>query len=173
MKPTDIVFTPAVKAVQTRKGSRAAYAKVEARGSWATDIDAELAAFIAERNSAFLATASADGQPYIQHRGGAPGFLRVLDPHTIAFADFRGNRQYISVGNLGENPKVCLFLIDYEHQRRVKIWGEAVVIEDDPALFARLAVPGYPATVEQAIVITVTAWDVNCPQHIPRVTNAR
>lgn len=161
------MFSPAVKAIQARKGSRDAYARVERRGGWRTEIDEDLAAFIAEQRSWFLATASADGQPYVQHRGGPPGFLHVLDPKTLAFADYRGNRQYISQGNLSENAKVELFLIDYAHQTRVKIWGTARVVEDDPALLARLMPDGYDARPEQAIVIDVTAWDANCPQHIP------
>ena len=165
--PSDVAFTPAVKAIQARMGSRQAYARMEETRGWATKITADLAGFIAQQRSFFLATATADGQPYIQHRGGPPGFLRVLDPHTLAFADFRGNRQYISIGNLGENPKVHLFLIDYEERSRVKIWGEARVIEDDDALLASLAPTDYDAHPERAIVIRVTAWDANCRQHIP------
>src|SRR5688500_2304878 len=122
--PSDVAFTPAVKAVQTARGSRAAYAKQEAGRGWRTTVDAELAAFIAAQTSWFLATASAAGQPYIQHRGGPPGFLRVLDPRTLGFADYAGNRQYISAGNLAENPRVHLLLIDYTRRARVKIWGE-------------------------------------------------
>jgi uncharacterized protein len=125
-----------VKAEQTRHGSRASYARMETTGGWATEIDENLEAFIAAQDSFFLATTNAAGQPYIQHRGGPKGFLRRLDPHTLAFADFRGNRQYISVGNLAENNKAHLFLIDYAHAQRVKIWGEARVVEDDPALLA-------------------------------------
>src|SRR4029078_1791385 len=132
--PSDVAFTPAVKAIQTRKGSRKAYARMEEGGGWDTEITEDLAAFIAEQDSFFLATANAEGQPYIQHRGGPPGFLRVLDGTTLGFADFRGHRQYISVGNLPDNPKVHLFLIDYMNRQRVKIWGEAEVVEDDPAL---------------------------------------
>src|SRR6185436_2774915 len=122
---TDVAFTPAVKAVQTRHGSRAAYARLEARGGWPDELDDEVAAFIGEQTGCFLATASADGQPYIQHRGGPRGFLRVLDRRTIAFADLRGNRQYISVGNLADNPRVHLFLLDHARRRRVKVWGTA------------------------------------------------
>lgn len=166
--PSDVAFTPAVKAVQQRRGSRMAYARMERGGGWSTRIDDDLATFVAAQTSFFLATASAAGQPYVQHRGGPPGFLRVLDEHTLGFADFRGNRQYVSVGNLSENPKLQLFLIDYAHQSRVKIWGEGRVVEDDPALLARLTPEGYDAKPEQAIVITVSAWDANCPQHIPR-----
>lgn len=168
--PSDIAFTDTVKVIQARKGSRDAYAHMEQGDGWSTEISAELAAFIGERNSFFMATSNAEGQPYIQHRGGPPGFLHVLDRSTLAFADFRGNRQYISQGNLSENPKVHLFLIDYARRQRVKIWGEARVIEDDPALLEQLMqlMPkGYKARGEQVIVIHVTAWDANCPQHIP------
>ena len=164
---SDVGFTPAVKAIQTRKGSRDMYANVEARGGWRTEIDETLAAFLAQTNSFYFSTASADGQPYIQHRGGPKGFLRVLDDHTLAFADFRGNRQYVTMGNLAENAKVCLFLIDYVHRQRVKVWGEARVVEDDPALVAKLVVPGYEGRPERAIVVSVATWDANCPQHIP------
>lgn len=165
---SDVAFTDRVKAEQARLGSRAAYARLEQEGGFETEIGEELAAFVASQRSAFLATASAEGQPYVQHRGGPPGFLKVLDPRTIAFADFAGNRQYISLGNLAENPKVHLFLIDYAHRQRIKIWGEARVIEDDPALLARLTPAGYRAKPERAIVVRVTAWDANCPQHIPQ-----
>jgi predicted pyridoxine 5'-phosphate oxidase superfamily flavin-nucleotide-binding protein len=164
---SDVAFTAPVKAVQERLGSRGAYAAMEREGGFATEIDEGLAAFIGEQRSLFLATASSAGQPYIQHRGGPPGFLRVLDPRTLAFADFKGNRQYISLGNLSENPRVQLFLIDYVNRRRVKVWGEARVVEDDAALVARLAPKGYKARPERAFVIRVTAWDANCPQHIP------
>jgi predicted pyridoxine 5'-phosphate oxidase superfamily flavin-nucleotide-binding protein len=170
--PSDVAFTPAVKAVQSRLGSRKAYARMEESEGWETEVTGELAAFIAEQNSFFLATVNAEGQPYIQHRGGAKGFLRVLDAHTLAFADFRGNRQYISMGNLSERPKVHLFLIDYAHRQRIKIWGEAKVVEDDPALVAALTVPGYAGRAERAIVIRVVAWDANCPQHIPQLVDA-
>ena len=170
--PSDVAFTPTVKALQTKKGSRKAYARMEQGGGWQTTISDDVAAFIADQSSFFLGTANAEGQPYIQHRGGPKGFLRVLDEHTLAFADFAGNRQYISLGNLQENPKVHLFLIDYVHQRRVKIWGEANVVEDDPALLARLAPKGYAARPERAIVIRAVAWDVNCPQHIPQRIDA-
>lgn len=165
---SDVAFTPAVKAIQTRKGSREAYARVEERGGWRTEIDENLTAFIGEQTSFFLATSTADGQPYIQHRGGPPGFIHVLDKTTLAFADFRGNQQYITQGNLSENPKAYIFLIDYVHRRRIKIWGEARVIEDDPALVASLMPRGYRAKSDQAILFKVTAWDMNCPQHIPQ-----
>jgi predicted pyridoxine 5'-phosphate oxidase superfamily flavin-nucleotide-binding protein len=169
---SDVAFTPAVKELQRARGSRAAYARMEAGPGWGTAIDADLAAFIAAQTSFFLGTASADGQPYIQHRGGPPGFLRVLDEATLAFADYRGNRQYISAGNLSENPRVHLFLIDYAHRRRIKIWGQARVVTGDAALLARLAPPDPGIRVEQALVIRVTAWDVNCPQHIPQLVDA-
>lgn len=165
---SDVAFTPAVKAVQSRKGSREGYGRMEERGSWQSRITPELAAFVAAQTSVFLATANADGQPYIQHRGGPPGFLRVLDDRTIGFADFAGNRQYITLGNLADNPKAHLFLIDYASRRRVKIWGEARVVEDDAALTASLMPADYKARPEQAILFTVAAWDTNCPQHIPQ-----
>jgi uncharacterized protein len=166
--PSDVAFSDSVKAVQTRLGSRKAYARLETGDGWETTISPDLAAFIGDQISFFMATANAVGQPYIQHRGGPKGFLRVLDEKTLAFADFRGNRQYISLGNLAENDKVCLFFIDYAHKQRVKVWGTARVVEDDPALVAKLAVPGYEGRPERAIVIDVSTWDANCPQHIPR-----
>lgn len=170
---SDVAFTPAVKALQQRKGSRAGYRRMEEKGGWETTVTPELAAFIAERDSFFLATASADGQPYIQHRGGPAGFLRVLDEQTLGFADFRGNRQYVSLGNLSENPKAYLFLIDYARRQRIKIWGTASVVEDDPALIERLRPEGYAGTPEQAILFHITAWDANCPQHIPQLIAAK
>ncbi|MBP6014995.1 MAG: pyridoxamine 5'-phosphate oxidase family protein [Alphaproteobacteria bacterium] len=166
--PSDIAFTATVKEIQKRKGSRQAYANMEAGDGWSTAIDRDVATFIAQQTSVFFATANAAGQPYIQHRGGPPGFLHVLDEHTLAFADFRGNRQYITTGNLAENPKAYLFLIDYAHRRRLKIWGTARVINDDPTLLTRLTPPNYAAKPEQAIVFHVEAWDRNCPQHIPQ-----
>jgi uncharacterized protein len=170
--PSDTAFSPAVKAIQSARGSRATYARLERPGNgWSTTVDEDLAAFIAEQTTCFLASASAEGQPYIQHRGGPAGFLRVLDEHRIAWADFRGNRQYVTTGNLSENPRVCLFLIDYANRARVKIWGTARVIED-AAFATSLAVPGYPGKIEQAIELTVTAWDANCPQHIPQLVDA-
>ena len=165
---SDIAFTPVVKAIQTRKGSRRNYAAMEASGGWETEITPDLAQFIAEQTSTFLATANAAGQPYIQHRGGPPGFLRVIDPNTIGFADFKGNRQYITQGNVEENDKAYLFLIDYQHKRRVKIWGTARVVEGDAELVARLMPEHYKARAEQVILFTVAAWDANCPQHIPQ-----
>jgi len=169
---SDVAFTPAVKAIQARKGSRRAYAHMEEGGSWQTTIPENLKLFIESRISFYLATASADGQPYIQHRGGPPGFLKVLDEKTLGFADFAGNRQYVTQGNLTENRRVQLFLMDYAHRRRIKIWGTAEVIEDDADLIARLTPTDYNARIEQAIVISVSAWDVNCPQHIPQMFEA-
>jgi predicted pyridoxine 5'-phosphate oxidase superfamily flavin-nucleotide-binding protein len=169
---SDVAFTPTVKAIQARKGSRDAYAKQEARGGWRTDIDENLAAFLADTSSFYLATATADGQPYIQHRGGPKGFVKILDKDTIAFADYAGNRQYITQGNLSENPRAYIFVMDYAHRRRVKIWGEARVVEDDPALTQSLMPKGYRARPEQVIVFKIAAWDTNCPQHIPQKFDA-
>ena len=168
---SNVAFTPAVKSIQARKGSRAAYARVEQNG-WRTEIDDQLAAVLADSNSIYLATASSDGQPYIQHRGGPKGFIKVLDSQTLAFTDFAGNRQYITQGNLAENPKAYIFVMDYAHRRRVKIWGEARIVEDDPALTDSLTPRGYKARPEQAILFKVSAWDTNCPQHIPQKFDA-
>ena len=169
---SDVAFTPAVKAIQTRKDSREGYAEVERNGAWRTEIDDRLAAFLADTNSFYLATATADGQPYIQHRGGPKGFVKVLDKHTIAFADYAGNRQYLTQGNLSENAKAHIFIMDYAHRRRVKIWGEARVIDDDPALLESLMPKGYRARPEQVILFKIAAWDTNCPQHIPQKFDA-
>jgi predicted pyridoxine 5'-phosphate oxidase superfamily flavin-nucleotide-binding protein len=169
---SDVAFTPAVKSIQARKGSRGAYARVEQNGGWRTEIDENLAGFLSQANSLYFATASADGQPYIQHRGGPKGFVRILDNRTLAFADYSGNRQYITQGNLAENAKAHIFLMDYAQRRRVKIWGEARVAEDDPALLASLMPQGYKARPEQVILFTVAAWDTNCPQHIPQKFDA-
>ena len=166
--PSDVAFTDTVKAIQRRKGSRSAYARMEAGGSWEQAITPELQAEIEAQTSVFLATANRAGQPYIQHRGGPAGFLRVLDGHTLGFADFTGNRQYITQGNLEENPKAHLFLIDYAQRRRIKLWGTARMVEGDDALLQRLMPAGYRARPEQALLFTVTAWDINCPQHIPQ-----
>lgn len=165
---SDIAFTPAVKAIQMRKGSRQNYARMEEAGSWETRVTPELQAFIEAQTSFFLATANSAGQPYIQHRGGPLGFLKVLDEKTLGFVDFAGNRQYISLGNLQENPRAHLFLIDYAERKRVKIWGEAHVVEDDPELVKRLMPENYKARASQVIVFRINAWDANCPQHIPQ-----
>ena len=167
---SDVAFSPAVKAVQLRKGSRQMLAEADAtpEGAWPTRIREDLAAFIASLTSVYVATASAAGQPHVQHRGGPPGFLNVLDDQTVAFADYAGNRQYVSVGNLTENPKACLFLMDYATRQRVKLFGEARVVEDDPELLRSLMPEGYRARPEQAILFKVTAWNANCSQHIPQ-----
>jgi len=165
---SDVAFTATVKAIQERKGSRTGYARQEEKGGWETVVTDELKAFIEAQTSAFLATVNASGQPYIQHRGGPPGFLKVLDDKTIGFVDFAGNRQYISAGNLADNPKAHLFLIDYAHRQRVKIWGSARVVEASKEWIDRLMPDGYRARPEQVILFTVSAWDANCPQHIPQ-----
>jgi len=163
---SDIAFTPAVKALQEQSGSRAGYARMAEKRDWHDRVTPDLAAFLAERDSFYLATASAEGRPYIQHRGGPKGFLKALDDKRLAFADFGGNRQYISAGNLSENDRASIFLMDYPNRRRIKLWGRARVVEDDPELLERLLTPGYGAKPERAIVFEVEAWDVNCPQHI-------
>ena len=169
---SDVAFTPAVKAIQTRKGSRGAYARVEQNGGWRTEADGDLAEFLAKTTSFYLATASTDGQPYIQHRGGPAGFLRILDKQTLAFADYSGNKQFITQGNLTENTKAHIFIMDYAHRRRVKIWGNARIVEDDPALLKSLMPEGYRAKPEQVVLFTIEAWDTNCPQHIPQKFDA-
>jgi predicted pyridoxine 5'-phosphate oxidase superfamily flavin-nucleotide-binding protein len=166
---SDVAFTPSVKTMQEQRGSRAHFAKMEATTGWRTAITADLAAFLADARSFYLATASADGQPYMQHRGGPPGFLRVLDEHTLGFADFKGNRQYITTGNLAENAKAFIFVMDYSRRRRVKLWGGARILAGDEGLLARLWPEGYQARLEQVLLFTVAAWDTNCAQHIPQM----
>ena len=168
---SDIAFTPSVKAVQERLGSRTQYARIEQRGGWKDTVTQDLADFIRERDSFYLGTASAEGRPYIQHRGGPKGFLKVLDEHSLAFADFSGNRQYISLGNLAENNKAFIFLMDYPTQTRIKIWGTAEVVEDDEGLLKQLTDSTYRGRPERVIRFRVEVWDINCPQHIiPRFT---
>jgi len=168
---SDIAFTDTVKRLQKEKGSRSIYANMEQRGSWEESINSRLKHFLAERDSFYIATVSSDGQPYIQHRGGPKGFLKVIDGKTLGFADFKGNRQYISYGNLEDNNKVCLFLMDYPNRKRIKLWGTAEVREDDERLIKQLSVSDYKADAERAFIIHVEAWDSNCPQHIvPRYT---
>jgi predicted pyridoxine 5'-phosphate oxidase superfamily flavin-nucleotide-binding protein len=169
---SDVAFTASVKALQERRGSREAYRRMEERGGWEKRVTPELAAFLGGRDSAYLATANSAGQPYIQHRGGPKGFIRVLDDKTLGFADFVGNRQYITTGNLAENDRAFLFLMDYAHRQRIKIWGRARVVENEAELLAKLMPQGYDARPEQAILFTIEAWDVNCPQHIPQKFNA-
>ena len=169
---SDVVFSDSVKSVQEELGSRAMMAEREAKGGFHETITPELAEFIGTITTCYLASASAAGQPSVQHRGGPPGFLQVLDEHTVGFADFVGNRQYVTLGNLRENPRVALILMDYESRRRVKIWGEARAVGDDTELLARLFPAGYRALAKQAILITVAAWDINCSQHIPEMFHA-
>jgi uncharacterized protein len=169
---SDIAFTAAVKAIQTRRGSRQAYAKREARGGFNTTITPDLSTFLSEVDTAYLATSNHLGQPYVQHRGGPKGFIRIIDDKTLGFADYAGNRQYITLGNLTENDQAFLFLMDYANRRRVKLWGRARVIEDDPGLIHALMPPGYRARPEQAILFTIEAWDINCSQHIPQKFDA-
>lgn len=163
---SDIAFTPAVKQLQDRYGSRRIYADMERSEDWPDAITGDLAAFVADRNSFYLSTVNAQGQPYIQHRGGPRGFLKVLDENRLAFADFKGNKQYISTGNLSETPKAFIFLMDYMGRQRVKVWGHAEISED-PELIEQLTVEGYRGRPERAIIFTVEAWNANCPQHIP------
>lgn len=172
VSPSDIVFTPSVKARQEENGSRAGYAKFENTRGWESRVTPILAEFIAEQSSMYMATANAQGQPYMQHRGGPAGFLHVLDEQTLAFADYAGNKQYITAGNLDENPKAQLFLMDYANAQRVKIWGEAKIVTGDNDLIARVSSPDYAAKVERVIVFTVNAWDANCHKHIPKLLNA-
>ncbi len=164
---SDIAFTPSVKAIQEHMGSRKQYERMEERGGWQNVITQDLADFIAERDSLYLATASAEGRPYIQHRGGPKGFLKVLNDRTLAFADFTGNRQYITLGNLAENAQAFLFLMDYATQTRIKVWGTAEVISDDPDLLKQLTDSQYKGKPERIIRFHVQAWDANCRQHIP------
>ena len=173
MKPSsDIAFTPTVKALQTARGSRASYARIEERGGFRTEITDDLADFIATVDTAYLATTNGAGQPYAQHRGGPKGFIRLIGPSTLAFADYTGNKQYITTGNLAENDKAFLFLMDYAHRRRIKLWGRARIVADDAALIAKLMPEDYRAKPEQAILFEVEAWDINCPQHIPHKIDA-
>jgi predicted pyridoxine 5'-phosphate oxidase superfamily flavin-nucleotide-binding protein len=164
--PSDIAFTPAVKAVQSAKGSRHSYSRMEERGGWQTTVTPELEAFLADLDMFYLGTSSADGQPYIQYRGGPPGLLKVIDKKTLGFADFGGNQQYISLGNLSENPKAFIFLMDYVRSRRIKLWGKAKVTEGNAVLEEKLGDPDYPGKVERVILFQIEAWDINCPQHI-------
>lgn len=166
---TDVAFSAAVKRLQEERGSRRAYARIEQQGGFETHVTDALRAFLADIETSFLATASADGQPYVQHRGGPPGFIRALDDHTVGFVDFAGNKQYISTGNLSENDRVCLLLMDYARRRRVKIWGTARAVPATPELLEKLGTPGYRGRPEQVILVRVTAWDANCPQHIPAI----
>ena len=165
MNNAPLVFTPAAQQAQAERGSAKAYAERLAEG-FPDTVTPELAAFIAEQDTAFLGTVSGDGAPYIQHRGGPKGFIKVVDEHTLGFADYRGNRQYITLANLSENDRAFLFLIDPARRQRIKIWGRARMVENDAALTERLFDEGYKARPERALLFTIEAWDVNCSQHI-------
>lgn len=165
MNNSERVFTPAARRAQAERGSAKAYERRVAEG-FPDRITPELAVFIAEQDTVFLATATADGAPYIQHRGGPKGFIKVVDDHTLGFADYRGNRQYITLANLSENDRAYLFLLDPARRQRIKLWGRARVVENDPALVERLFDKGYKARPERAILFTIEAWDVNCSSHI-------
>jgi predicted pyridoxine 5'-phosphate oxidase superfamily flavin-nucleotide-binding protein len=165
MNNSAIVFPPAVRRAQAEHGTARAYdRRIEA--GFPDTVTPELAAFIAEQDTAFLGTASADGAPYIQHRGGPKGFIKVVDAHTLGFADYRGNRQYITLGNLSENDRAYLFLLDFSRRQRIKLWGRARVVENDDALIEKLFDHGYKAKPERVILFTIEAWDMNCSQHI-------
>ena len=163
---SDIAFTPSVKAIQTAKGSRYNYERMELGGGWETAVTPDLESFLADLDMFYLGTANAEGQPYIQYRGGSPGFLKIVDKNTLGFADFGGNRQYITLGNVSENPKAFIFLMDYARSRRVKLWGTLRIVEEDAELLEQLRDRSYPGKVERAILFKIEAWDVNCPQHI-------
>lgn len=165
MNNASLVFTPAVQKAQAERGSATAYAQRVAEG-FPDTVTPELAQFIALQDTAFLGTTSADGAPYIQHRGGPKGFIKVIDEKTLGFADYRGNRQYITLANLSENDRAYLFLLDAGRRQRIKLWGRARVVENDAALVEKLFDTGYKARPERAILFTVEAWDVNCSQHI-------
>jgi predicted pyridoxine 5'-phosphate oxidase superfamily flavin-nucleotide-binding protein len=170
---TQLAFSPAVKAAQAHYGAREHAERIERQAPARERLNDDLIAFIQAADSFFIGTASQEGWPHVQHRGGPAGFLKVLDGHTLAFADFAGNKQYITAGNLTENDRIFLFLIDYERGRRLKIWGRASVIDDDPALLESVSDPNYPAKVERVIRIGVLAWDLNCRQHFPKLVRAR
>jgi predicted pyridoxine 5'-phosphate oxidase superfamily flavin-nucleotide-binding protein len=165
MNNTTRVFAPAAQRAQAERGSSKAYERRIAEG-FPDRVTPELAKFIAVQDTAFLATATADGAPYLQHRGGPKGFIKVIDDRTLGFADYRGNRQYITLANLSENDRAFLFLLDPARRQRIKIWGRARVVENDPALIERLFDEGYKARPERVILFTIEAWDVNCSSHI-------
>lgn len=167
-KISEVAFSPTVREVQTRKGSRDRYAKVDESGSWTGSLNPQMIDFISKQRSFFISSVSADGQPYIQHRGGPPGFLKALNHNTLAFADFRGNQQFITQGNLEDNSKSFIFLMDYETRQRLKLWGNARVIEDDKTLVSSLMPDDYEAQSEQAIIFEISLWNMNCRQHIPQ-----
>lgn len=164
--PDDAAYTDAIRAVQQRLGSRTINEHMSQDRAERTTVTPDLAAFIERMDMLYLGTASQAGRPYIQYRGGPVGFLKVVDERTLGFADYAGNRQYISLGNLAENPQAFIFLMDYVNAQRVKLWGTARVVEDDHALLQRLADPGYRGKPERVILFTIAAWDPNCPRHI-------
>jgi len=168
INPAQVIFPPSARAAQERLGSRELQQRRERAGGFQNRVNERLIAFLARVDSFFIATSTADGQPYIQHRGGPKGFLKALGPSTLGFADFAGNRQYITVGRLSENSAVCLFLIDYAQLARIKVWGRASVVDNDETLLASVSEPWYPAGIERAVLIQIDAWDINCRQHIPR-----
>jgi hypothetical protein len=161
----DLVFPPAVQRAQRDRATESAY---DARlvSGFPDRVTPDLAAFLAEQDTAFLATATKSGSPYLQHRGGPKGFIKVIDDRTVGFADYEGNRQYITLGNLSENDRAFLFVIDFSRRQRVKLWGRARVVENDPELVQRLLDRGYRARAKRAILFTIEAWDVNCASHI-------
>jgi len=167
----EIAFTPAVLAEQVHQGSAESYAKfLDPAAAPGNRLGPAEAAFVAQRDGFYQATVSETGWPYVQFRGGPRGFLKLLDEGTLAYADFRGNRQYLSVGNLKGDDRVALILVDYPNRRRLKVWGHARIVDvkEDPDLVARLHDPAYKARPERAVVIAVAALDWNCPQHLPQ-----
>lgn len=163
----EIAFTPEVKAAQAERGSRETYERYIARGVANDSVTPELADFLGQLDGFYLGTVGSNGYPYIQFRGGPPGFLQVVDDKTLGFADFAGNVQYVTVGNLQAHSQAFLFLMNYRHRRRIKVWGRAHYVEGNTTLIERLRMPGYPAKIERAILFTVEAFSENCPQHIP------
>ena len=170
--PIEIAFSSSVKDIQTRKGSRQHYQQFAEQGTWTDQLDQAAAAFIERQTTCYIGTANALGQPYIQHRGGPPGFMRVLDPQTVAFTDFKGNRQFITQGNLQDNPQAFIFLMDYANRRRLKLWGHASVIEHDMPLAQQLMPANYSAQAEQVIAFRISLYDYNCSSHIPHLVDA-
>jgi len=166
---TQLCFSPAVKDAQARYGARERGRRLENKEPANRRLNDDLKAFIGTTTSFFIGTASLDGWPHVQHRGGPPGFLATLDDCTLAFADYLGNQQYITVGNLTENDRVLLLLVDYQRGRRLKIWGRGTVIDNEPELIERVRDPAYPAKIERVIRIDVEAWDLNCRQHLPKL----
>ncbi len=169
---TTLAFSPSVRAVQARNGSRERMQQLAAREPDRATLSDEMQERLRRANSVIIGTASREGWPHVQHRGGPRGFIKVLAPDLLAFADYSGNRQYITVGNLAENDRMLLLLLDYAERTRLKIWGRGEVIDDDPALFALVRDADYPARVERVIRMRVEAWDTNCNSHIPRLLPA-